>query len=68
LGVEEILEAENGLGAVEVLESGRPVDLIISDWNMPEMDGYELLVWVRENDDLGNVPFLMATGQSDKKQ
>jgi chemotaxis signal transduction protein/ABC-type nitrate/sulfonate/bicarbonate transport system substrate-binding protein len=68
LGFDRILEAEDGDQAVALLEAGRGVDLIISDWNMPNKDGYELLCWVRANDATRSMPFLMATGQGDKAQ
>lgn len=68
LGFEQITEAVDGAAAVQVLEQGAPVDLIISDWNMPNMDGYELVKWVRANERTRTVPFLMATGQGEKKQ
>lgn len=43
-----ILTAENGKEAVRILAS-MPVDIVVTDLNMPEMDGYELLTCVREN-------------------
>lgn len=67
LGFENITEAGNGKEAIGKLEEDG-IDLIISDWNMPEMDGYELLVWVRANEKFKTIPFLMATGQGDMKQ
>ncbi len=65
---ENIIEAENGNEAIRKLQEQEKIDLIISDWNMPEMDGYELLVWVRANEKYKTIPFLMATGQGDSKQ
>lgn len=68
LGFQSIVEAGDGDAAIEKLKGGEDIDLIISDWNMPNKDGYELLVWVRNESQLKDLPFLMATGQSDKKQ
>ncbi|SHJ43552.1 Chemotaxis signal transduction protein [Desulfatibacillum alkenivorans DSM 16219] len=68
IGYEHILEAEDGDAAVALLEQGEKVDLIISDWNMPNRGGLELLQWVRKNDRLAGLPFIMATGQGDKAQ
>ncbi|HET9932940.1 MAG TPA: response regulator [Polyangiaceae bacterium] len=42
----EVEEACNGLEAISAIENARP-DLILSDWNMPEMNGYELLKALR---------------------
>jgi chemotaxis signal transduction protein/ABC-type nitrate/sulfonate/bicarbonate transport system substrate-binding protein len=68
LDYKNVLEADNGKSAIEVLKRETDVELIISDWNMPEMDGFELLKWVRTNDSTKNVPFLMATGRGEKKE
>lgn len=68
LGLENIIEAEDGAVAVEILEERDDIDLIISDWNMPNMGGYELLVWVRKSETYRHIPFIMATAQADKAQ
>ncbi|MBF0523715.1 MAG: chemotaxis protein CheW [Deltaproteobacteria bacterium] len=68
LGYENIIEAVDGNDAIARLQAEPGIDLIISDWNMPNKDGYELLRWVRANDRLKQIPFLMATGEGDKKQ
>jgi len=68
LGFEKIIEAADGEAAINHLQATEAVDLIISDWNMPNKDGLELLVWVRSQERFKNIPFLMATGQGEKKQ
>jgi chemotaxis signal transduction protein/CheY-like chemotaxis protein/ABC-type nitrate/sulfonate/bicarbonate transport system substrate-binding protein len=68
IGYKDVTESENGQEAFEKLELVRDIDLIISDWNMPLMSGFELLEKVRANDDFKDIPFIMATGQSDKAQ
>ncbi len=68
LGYKNIVSAENGNDAIEKLQEQGDIDLIISDWNMPEKDGYELLLWVRADEKCKNIPFLMATGQGDREQ
>ncbi len=65
IGHDAVLESANGREAADLLESGEPVDLIISDWNMPEMDGLELLKRVRASDAHRHIPFIMATAQAD---
>jgi chemotaxis signal transduction protein/CheY-like chemotaxis protein/ABC-type nitrate/sulfonate/bicarbonate transport system substrate-binding protein len=68
LGFEDVIEAVDGEVAVAKLQENDKIDLIISDWNMPNKDGYELLVWVRGEEKFKHIPFLMATGQGEKKQ
>lgn len=68
LGFTDIAEAGDGNAAIAHLVGGAPVDLIISDWNMPNRDGLELLTWLRSQSRCRDLPFLMATGQGDKKQ
>jgi chemotaxis signal transduction protein/ABC-type nitrate/sulfonate/bicarbonate transport system substrate-binding protein/AmiR/NasT family two-component response regulator len=68
LDYKNVREAENGKNAIAILQNDPSVELIISDWNMPEMDGFELLNWVRSNEKTKNVPFLMATGRGEKKE
>lgn len=59
LAVDEIYEAGDGIEGLGVLASGKPVTLILSDINMPNMDGLEFIKQVRAN---GNqVPIVMIT-------
>jgi two-component system chemotaxis response regulator CheY len=61
-----VFEARDGVEAVTVLES-RKIDFIISDWNMPNSDGLTLLRYVRDHEALKDIPFLMVTALSQKK-
>jgi two-component system chemotaxis response regulator CheY len=56
-----IVEAANGLEALSQFRNSKP-DLILSDWNMPEMDGMGLLQAIREEDP--HIPFGFITAQS----
>ncbi len=62
-GYTNIVEAEDGAVAFKELKSQK-IDFVISDWNMPNMTGYELLKAVRADDDLPRVPFLMVTAEA----
>jgi len=62
-GYENITEAEDGVTALKVLKSQK-IDFVISDWNMPNMTGLELLKAVRADDDLKKTPFLMVTAEA----
>jgi two-component system chemotaxis response regulator CheY len=63
LGFKNIEEAKDGRQALEKLNSGR-YGLVISDWNMEPMTGYELLQQVRASDKLKATPFIMVTAES----
>jgi two-component system chemotaxis response regulator CheY len=62
-GFENIAEAEDGVVALKFLKSQK-VDFIISDWNMPNMNGLDLLKAVRGDEDLKDLPFLMVTAEA----
>lgn len=62
----QIEEAVNGRKAQQML-ARQPADLILCDWEMPEMSGLELLSWCREQDSLKTVPFIMVTSRGDKE-
>jgi len=68
LGFKNVVEAEDGNQAIERLQEEERIDVIVSDWNMPNKDGYELLLWVRANEKTKNIPFIMATARGEKKQ
>lgn len=68
LGFHNVLEAENGNEAISRLEKESDVALVISDWNMPGKDGFELLEWVRSSGTRRTLPFIMATARGEKKQ
>jgi len=61
-GVSRILEAEDGLRAWELLLENR-IDLIICDWNMPKMNGLDLLKRVRSDQRYHQTPFVMVTSE-----
>lgn len=60
LGVKEITDAENGVDALEKIQK-QDFDMILTDWNMPEMNGKELVEHVRKIDKYKTIPILMIT-------
>ena len=68
LGFTSIVEAADGKEAVALLQEGRSADLVISDWNMPNMDGLELLKNVRSDPQLKDIPVLMVTAEAEKEK
>lgn len=65
IGVQEIVEAENGAQALELLAS-QQFDLLISDYNMPEVDGRELVEHIRQDSDQTSLPILMITSEQNE--
>lgn len=63
LGFHNVDEATDGAEALNKLR-GKSYDLVISDWNMEPMTGYELLKEVRSDDMLKALPFIMVTAES----
>jgi two-component system chemotaxis response regulator CheY len=65
LGFENLDEAEDGAQALTKLRSGG-YGFVVSDWNMPNMDGLELLKEVRKDPALKDLPILMVTAEAEK--
>ena len=66
IGFTNISEADDGKNALTMLKKKR-FDLILCDWNMPEMPGIELLERVRADDGLKDIPFVMVTAEAQKE-
>jgi len=66
LGFSDIIEADDGSNALKELKKEK-VGLIVSDWNMPNMTGLDLLKEVRGDGDLKDTPFLMVTAEGQKE-
>ncbi|MBF0379592.1 MAG: response regulator [Magnetococcales bacterium] len=63
----EVLEAEHGLKALEVLrKSADEIAVIMLDWNMPGMNGLEVLKIIKASDDWKHIPVMMVTTESEK--
>ncbi len=62
-GYEDIVEAEDGVMALKALKAQK-IDVVVSDWNMPNMTGLELLKAVRADAELAKTPFLMVTAEA----
>lgn len=64
-----IISASNGIEALELLATS-PIDLIVTDLNMPQMDGYELSKSLRGQDAYREIPIIMITteaGEADRR-
>ncbi len=67
LGYKDLTEAEDGAQAYSKLQGGG-FGLVVSDWNMPNTDGLELLKMVRSDAALKDLPFLMITAETEKEK
>ena len=65
-GYDDIIEANDGKEAMEKLKS-ETIDFLITDWNMPEMDGLTLVNHLREDAKFKSLPILMVTTRSVKE-
>jgi two-component system chemotaxis response regulator CheY len=63
IGFNDVDDASDGQAALEKLRS-KKYGLVISDWNMAPMTGYELLQQVRADADLSSLPFIMVTAEA----
>lgn len=63
IGYENVDDASNGEAALQKIRE-KHFALIISDWNMEPMTGYQLLQKVREEHAIANIPFIMVTAES----
>lgn len=66
LGFTNVDEAEDGQDALNQLQAGK-FDFVISDWNMPNMDGLALLKTLRAEERFANLPVLMVTAEAKKE-
>lgn len=68
LGYDDILEAEHGLQAWELLDTIDDIKILITDWNMPEMNGLDLVKKVRGDQRFVDIPIIMVTTEGGKAE
>lgn len=66
LGYTNVDEAEDGVQALSKLRSDK-YDFVVSDWNMPNMDGLTMLKQIRSDDTLSKLPVLMVTAEAKRE-
>jgi len=67
LGFGNTAEADDGATALPMLKNGE-FDFVVTDWNMPQMKGIELLKAIRSDDKLKDLPVLMVTAEAKREQ
>ena len=72
IGYKNIVEAVDGKNALDVIEeherNGLPIQFVISDWNMPNMQGIDLLRACRSKAEFKLLPFMLVTAESEQTQ
>lgn len=67
IGFSDIQEADHGKSALAMLRAGK-FDFVVTDWNMPEMSGIDLLKAIRAEEALKKLPVLMVTAENIREQ
>ena len=67
LGFSNVEEADDGSTALPLLKSGK-FDFLVTDWNMPIMEGIDLVRAIRADDNLRELPILMVTAEARREQ
>lgn len=67
LGFNNTIEADDGLTALPILNAGG-IDFLVTDWNMPGMQGIDLLKTVRADPKLATLPVFMVTAETKREQ
>lgn len=67
LGFNNTFEADDGSTALPMLKGG-DFDFVVTDWNMPQMQGIDLLKAIRADDSLKHLPVLMVTAEAKREQ
>ena len=69
IGFQNLVEAADGIQAWEAIQSSNPpIGLIISDWNMPNCSGLDLVKRIRADSRFKNTPFIMVTAEAEQHQ
>lgn len=66
IGIQTVYDADNGNTGLQALMR-QPIDLVISDYNMPELDGIGMLRAIRAHPHVRRVPFILLTGRGDRE-
>ena len=66
IGQEDVVTAGDGLEGLASLEANSDIDLVLSDWNMPNMNGLDFLIKIRETRSNKDLPVIMITTEAEK--
>jgi two-component system, chemotaxis family, chemotaxis protein CheY len=66
IGADDVVEAADGMEALGKLHSAGPFDVILTDWNMPVMNGLNFLKQVQAKEEYKDIPVIMVTTEAEK--
>lgn len=67
IGFSNFIEASDGAEALEILKT-QQINFVISDWDMPNLDGLALMHHMQQTDELNQIPFMLITSAADKEE
>ena len=68
LGYKDVLEGADGVEGWEAMDANPDIEMLITDWNMPEMNGLELVKKVRADERFTDLPIIMVTTEGGKAE
>ncbi|WP_024788269.1 MULTISPECIES: chemotaxis response regulator CheY [unclassified Lebetimonas] len=68
LGYKDVIQAGDGIEAWDALQSNPDIRVVITDWNMPNMNGLELVKKIRAEERYKSLPIIMVTTEGGKKE
>jgi two-component system chemotaxis response regulator CheY len=68
LGYKDVIQAADGIEAWDALQSNPDIEVVITDWNMPNMNGLELVKKIRAEEKYKSLPIIMMTTEGGKKE
>jgi two-component system chemotaxis response regulator CheY len=68
LGYKDVIQAADGIEAWDALQSNPDIEVVITDWNMPNMNGLELVKKIRAEEKYKSLPIIMVTTEGGKKE
>ncbi|WP_024790351.1 chemotaxis response regulator CheY [Lebetimonas sp. JH292] len=68
LGYKDVIQAADGIEAWDALQSNPDIEVVITDWNMPNMNGLELVKKIRAEERYKSLPIIMVTTEGGKKE
>lgn len=63
----EVIQANGGREAIELMKSGKPIDMVLLDLFMPDVDGFQVMEWMKKQEKLCSIPVIVNTTEGNEK-